>query len=66
MTVSGYINVTAGSVCLKREANSFLLYIGHVGHILQLQKRAVLTGRTFQYKLFDIKIKAGKTFCYIF
>jgi hypothetical protein len=31
MTVSGYIKVMAASVCEKREANSFLLNIGHVG-----------------------------------
>jgi len=39
MTVSGYRNVTAACVWGKREANSFLLYIGHVGHILQLKKK---------------------------
>jgi len=38
MTLSGYRNITAASVWGKREANSFLLYIGHVEHILQLQK----------------------------
>jgi len=38
MKLSGYRNVTAACVREKREANSFLLYIGHVEHILQLQK----------------------------
>jgi hypothetical protein len=38
MTISGYRNVTTSSIWGKGGANNFLLYIGHVGNILQLQK----------------------------
>jgi hypothetical protein len=39
MTVSGYRNVTEASLWGKREANSSLMYIGLVGHILHLQEQ---------------------------